>query len=161
MMMGRTGCVCTLLVAFLAMIVATSCGSRRHMEMREVVAERGVSLSVDTSRLQYVIEVYNEFSRDTLVRSLYREQGERTEGRSHYRDTLYIHTRDTVYISQSLPSEGGTGKPLIKWWHWLAMGAVLPYLLRALLRVACAGFPFLRVLTSGLVRTKPGNRMNT
>lgn len=152
---GRTGSVCTLLFACLAMIVATSCGSRRHMEMREIVAERGVSLSVDTSRLQYVIEVYNEFSRDTLVRSLYREQGERTEGRSHYRDTLYIHTRDTVYTSQSLPSEGGTGKPLIKWWHWLAMGAVLPYLLRAILRAVCAGTPLLRLI-SGLAKTKTG-----
>ena len=71
MMSGRTGSACTLLLAFLVVIVATSCGSRRRMEMREVVVERGVSLSVDTSRLQYVIEVYNEFSRDTLVRSLY------------------------------------------------------------------------------------------
>lgn len=156
MMSGRTGSACTLLIAFLVVIVATSCGSRRHRETREVVVERGVSLSVDTSRLQYVIEVYNEFSRDTLVRSLYREQGERTEGRSHYRDTLYIHTRDTVYISQSLPSEGGTGKPLIKWWHWLAMGAVLPYLLRVLLRVACTGTPLLRLI-SGLAKTKTGN----
>lgn len=158
MMRGRTGSACTLLLAFLVGIVATSCGSRRHMEMREIVAERGVSLSVDTSRLQYVIEVYNEFSRDTLVRSLYREQGERTEGRSHYRDTLYIHTRDTVYTSHSLPSEGGTGKPLIKWWHWLAMGAVLPYLLRAILRAVCAGTPLHRLLISGLAKTKTGNR---
>lgn len=154
---GRTGSACTLLFACLAMIVATSCGSRRHMEMREIVAERGVSLSVDTSRLQYVIEVYNEFSRDTLVRSLYREQGERTEGRSHYRDTLYIHTRDTVYTSQSLPSEGGTGKPLIKWWHWLAIGAVLPYLLRLVLRLTGAGTPLHRLLISGLAKTKTGN----
>lgn len=160
MMMGRTGSACTLLLAFLAMIVATSCGSRRHTEMREVVAERGVSLSVDTSRLQYVIEVYNEFSRDTLVRSLYREQGERTEGRSHYRDTLYIHTRDTVYISQSLPSEGGAGKPLIKWWHWLAMGAVLPYLLRLVLRLTGAGTSLHRLLISVLAKTKTGNRRN-
>lgn len=154
---GRTGSACTLLIAFLAMIVATSCGSRRHMEMREIVAERGVSLSVDTSRLQYVIEVYNEFSRDTLVRSLYRERGERTEGRSHYGDTLYIHTRDTVYTSQSLPSEGGNGKPLIKWWHWLMIGAVLPYLLRALLRAVCAGTPLHRLLISGLAKTNTGN----
>lgn len=154
---GRTGSACTLLIAFLAMIVATSCGSRRHMEMREIVAERGVSLSVDTSRLQYVIEVYNEFSRDTLVRSLYRERGERTEGRSHYRDTLYIHTRDTVYTSKSLPSEGGTGKPLIKWWHWLVIGAVLPYLLRAILRAVCAGTPLHRLLITGLAKTKTGN----
>lgn len=146
MMSGRTGSACTLLIAFLVVIVATSCGSRRHMETREIVAERGVSLSVDTSRLQYVIEVYNEFSRDTLVRSLYREQGQMTEGRLHYRDTAFIHTTDTVYISQSLPSEGGAGKPRIKWWHWLMIGATLPYLLRALLRAACAGFPFLRVL---------------
>ena len=157
-MRGRTGSACTLLIAFLAMIVATSCGSRRHMEMREIVAERGVSLSVDTSRLQYVIEVYNEFSRDTLVRSLYREQGERTMGRSHYRDTLYIHTRDTVYTSQSLPSEGGTGKPLIKWWHWLMIGAVLPYLLRLVLRLTGAGTPLHRLLISGLAKTNTGNR---
>lgn len=156
MMRGRTGSACTLLFACLAMIVATSCGSRRLMEMREIVAERGVSLSVDTSRLQYVIEVYNEFSRDTLVRSLYREQGERTEGRSHYRDTLYIHTRDTVYTSQSLPSEGGTGKPLIKWWHWLMIGAVLPYLLRLVLRLTGAGTPLHRLLISGLAKTKTG-----
>lgn len=155
---GRTGSAFTLLVAFLVVIVATSCGSRRHMEMREIVAERGVSLSVDTSRLQYVIEVYNEFSRDTLVRSLYRERGERTEGRSHYRDTLYIHTRDTVYTSQSLPSEGGTGKPLIKWWHWLIIGAVLPYLLRLVLRLTGAGTPSHRLLISGLAKTNTGNR---
>lgn len=157
MMRGRTGSACTLLFACLAMIVATSCGSRRHMETREIVAERGVSLSVDTSRLQYVIEVYNEFSRDTLVRSLYRERGERTEGRSHYRDTLYIHTRDTVYTSQSLPSEGGAGKLRIKWWHWLMIGATLPYLLRAILRVVCAGTPLHRLLISGLAKTKTGN----
>lgn len=157
MMSGRTGAACTLLLAFLVVIVATSCGSRRRMEMREVVVERGVSLSVDTSRLQYVIEVYNEFSRDTLVRSLYREQGERTEGRSHYRDTLYIHTRDTVYTSQSLPSEGGTGKPLIKWWHWLAMGAILPYLLRLVLRLTGAGTSLHRLLISGLAKTNTGN----
>lgn len=156
MMSGRTGAACTLLLAFLVVIVATSCGSRRRMEMREVVVERGVSLSVDTSRLQYVIEVYNEFSRDTLVRSLYREQGERTEGRSHYRDTLYIHTRDTVYTSQSLPSEGGTGKPLIKWWHWLAMGAILPYLLRLVLRLTGAGTSLHRLLISVLAKTKTG-----
>ena len=158
MMRGRTGSVCTLLIAFLAMIVATSCGSRRHMELREVVAERGVSLSVDTSRLQYVIEVYNEFSRDTLVRSLYREQGERTEGRSHYRDTAYVHTRDTIYLSRSSPSEGGTGNPLIKWWHWLAMGAVLPSLLRLVLRLTGAGTPLRRLLISGLAKTNTGNR---
>lgn len=157
MMSGRTGAACTLLLAFLVVIVVTSCGSRRHMEMREIVADRGISLSVDTSRLQYVIEVYNEFSRDTLVRSLYREQGERTEGRSHYRDTLYIHTRDTVYTSQSLPSEGGTGKPLIKWWHWLAMGAVLPYLLRLVLRLTGAGTSLHRLLISGLAKTNTGN----
>ena len=160
MMMGRTGAACTLLLAFLVVIVATSCGSRRHMEMREVVAERGVSLSVDTSRLQYVIEVYNEFSRDTLVRSLYREQGERTEGRSHYRDTAFIHTTDTVYISQSLPSEGAAGKTRIKWWHWLAMGAVLPYLLRLVLRLTGAGTSLHRLLISVLAKTKTGNRRN-
>lgn len=126
------------------------------MEMRKIVAERGVSLSVDTSRLQYVIEVYNEFSRDTLVRSLYREQGEMTEGRSHYRDTLYIHTRDTIYVSRSAPSEQGTGKPLIKWWHWLMIGAVLPYLLRLVLRLTGAGTPLHRLLISGLAKTKTG-----
>lgn len=160
MMRGRTGSACTLLLAFLVGIVATSCGSRRHMETREIVAERGVSLSVDTSRLQYVIEVYNEFSRDTLVRSLYREQGERTEGRSHYRDTAFIHTTDTVYISQSLPSEGAAGKTRIKWWHWLAMGAVLPYLLRLVLRLTGAGTSLHRLLISVLAKTKTGNRRN-
>lgn len=157
MMSGRTGAACTLLLAFLVVIAATSCGSRRHMETREIVAERGISLSVDTSRLQYVIEVYNEFSRDTLVRSLYREQGERTEGRSHYRDTAFIHTTDTVYISQSLPSEGAAGKTRIKWWHWLMIGAVLPYLQRLVLRLTGAGTSLHRLLISGLAKTNTGN----
>ena len=157
MMMGRTGSACTLLIAFLVVTVATSCGSRRHMETREVAVERSVSLSVDTSRLQYVIEVFNEFSRDTLVRSLYREQGQMAEGRLHYRDTAFIHTTDTVYISQSLPSEGAAGKPRIKWWHWLMIGAVPPYLLRVILRVVCAGTPLHRLLISGLAKTKTGN----
>lgn len=156
-MRGRTGSVCTLLLSSLVVIAVTSCGSRRHMEMREVVAERGVSLSVDTSRLQYVIEVYSEFAGDTLVRSLYREQGERSEGRSHYRDTTFIHTTDTVYISQSLPSERGAGKPRIKWWHWLVMGAVLPSLLRLVLRLTGAGTPLRRLLISGLAKTNTGN----
>lgn len=105
-------------VAVCAIIVA--CSTTRRTERHDYLQSRGVELRVDTTRTTYAIEVINEYHRDTVVRTIYRESGTEHRGLTTLTDTVYIHKTDTVYqVTVHAATEAGT----VPW--WLVVGSIL------------------------------------
>ena len=118
-------------IAICLLVVATaSCAPKKKTQHTEYLAGRGVTYTVDTTRTRYTVEVINEFARDTLVRTIYRETGDERKGRTQLNDTVYIYRVDTVDMSAGSAAPVGEGvmglqqskERTSKWWVWAIIG---------------------------------------
>ncbi len=110
--------------------VCTACAPKKQTQRTEYLTGRGVTYTVDTTRTRYTVEVINEFSRDTLVRTIYRETGDERKGRAQLNDTVYIYRVDTVDVSAGSAAPVGEGVAELqqskertsKWWVLAVIG---------------------------------------
>lgn len=111
-------------------IICIACSPKKQIQRTEYLAGRGVTYTVDTTRTRYTVEVINEFARDTLVRTIYREIGDERKGRTQLNDTVYIYRVDTVDMSAGSAAPVGEGVAELQqskertsiWWVFAIIG---------------------------------------
>lgn len=117
-------------VVLVMSIACTACAPKKQTQRTEYLTGRGVTYTVDTTRTRYTIEVVNEYTRDTLVRTIYRETGDERKGMTQLHDTVYIYRVDTVDMSAGSAAPVGEGVMELQqskertslWWVWAIIG---------------------------------------
>lgn len=113
-------------------VICTACTAPRTAERHDYMQSGGITVQVDTTRTLYTLEVINEFARDTVTRTIYRETKAERRGVTALTDTIYIHKTDTVFHTPA-PTTTGTKTKAAFW--GLVAGALLSFITSIIINI--------------------------